>query len=78
MAQCKATKQDGTRCKNNAAPNKQYCHIHLKQKGGNTPALAIGGALLGNIIIPGVGGAIAGAIIGGIIGASSKNGGNDE
>lgn len=41
------------------------------------PALVIGGALVGNMIVPGLGGAIVGGILGGLVGsqANDKNGG---
>jgi len=44
-----------------------------QKKNDNTkvPALIIGGALLGNILAPGVGGAIVGGVIGGFLGNSS-------
>lgn len=37
------------------------------------PALIIGGALVGNMIVPGIGGAIVGGIIGGILGSQSND-----
>lgn len=45
-------------------------------KGSNTdsakvPAMIIGGALIGNLIIPGIGGAIFGGLVGGLVGSQS-------
>jgi len=37
------------------------------------PALIIGGALLGNLIAPGIGGAVIGGLIGGIVGNQSSD-----
>ncbi|MBV1842212.1 hypothetical protein [Photobacterium ganghwense] len=44
-------------------------------KGDSTriPALIIGGALIGNWIAPGVGGAIVGGIVGGIVGRNKPD-----
>lgn len=36
------------------------------------PAMIIGGALLGNLIVPGVGGAIIGGVVGGLVGSQSS------
>ncbi|MCG9552705.1 hypothetical protein L1D11_04725 [Vibrio sp. Isolate32] len=44
-------------------------------KGDSTriPALIIGGALIGNWIAPGVGGAVVGGIVGGIVGRNKPD-----
>lgn len=78
MKQCKATNKNGLRCRNTVTGDGQYCHIHKNQDNSAIPALAIGGAILGNLLFPGVGGAIAGGIIGGLLGASSKRDSEDE
>ena len=78
MKQCKATNKNGVRCGNVTSGESQYCHVHKNQDNSAIPALAIGGAILGNILFPGVGGAIAGGIIGGLLGANSKKDSEDE
>lgn len=78
MAQCKAKTQKGVRCKNQALDESEYCNIHHKQDNSAIPALAIGGAILGNLIIPGIGGAVFGGIIGGLLGANSKKDSDNE
>ncbi|WGL29972.1 hypothetical protein OWC53_10680 [Pectobacterium brasiliense] len=35
------------------------------------PAMIIGGALIGNLIVPGIGGAFVGGIVGGLMGSQS-------
>jgi hypothetical protein len=56
------------------APKKQN-QTDNKRVPENTkiPALVIGGALVGNMIIPGLGGAIVGGILGGLVGSQSNN-----
>lgn len=39
----------------------------------SVPALIIGGALLGNFLVPGLGGAIVGGLIGGVLGNQSSD-----
>ena len=39
----------------------------------SVPALIIGGALLGNFIVPGLGGAIVGGLLGGVLGNQSSD-----
>ena len=78
MKQCKAITQHGHRCKNMAIPGSDYCHHHNPKGSNLIPALAIGGAIIGNIISPGIGGAIVGGIIGIIIGKSSDKKESDD
>ena len=72
MGRCKATIKDGSRCKNATSDGESYCRIHKNKDNSAIPALAIGGAIIGNILFPGVGGALVGGIIGGLIGANSN------
>lgn len=78
MEQCKARTQKGTRCKNQPLDESEYCNIHQKKDNSAIPALAIGGAILGNLIVPGVGGALFGGLIGGLLGANSKKDSDNE
>lgn len=58
--------------KSNPSSNKKEAPDQTK-----IPALVIGGALVGNMIVPGIGGAIVGGILGGLVGSQTdnKNGG---
>ncbi len=78
MGRCKARTKDGTQCRNPVSGEASYCHIHKNQDNSAVPALAIGGAILGNIIAPGIGGAIVGGIIGGLLGAKSRKDSDNE
>ena len=72
MGRCKAVNKDGSRCKNATNGDDSYCLIHKSKDNSVVPALAIGGAIIGNILMPGVGGAFLGGIIGGWIAANSR------
>ena len=78
MGRCKAKTKDGSRCKNATNGDEPYCQIHKNKDNSAIPALAIGGAIIGNILAPGVGGALIGGLIGGLIGANSKKGSGNE
>ncbi|KDC54721.1 hypothetical protein [Pseudoalteromonas sp. S3431] len=54
-------------------PNRNRESVSKNNDNAKIPALIIGGALLGNLIAPGVGGAIVGGALGGFLGNSSKN-----
>lgn len=73
-SQCNAHFADGRRCPNPAVPGSQYCSQHRYLDGNRVLAGTIGGALIGNLLFPGVGGAVVGGIVGGILSSSSSTG----
>lgn len=78
MSQCNGKNKDGSRCRNRAIKGSNFCRLHKKQENFLLPAFAIGGALLGNLLVPGIGAAIIGGIIGGFLGASSRRGNDND
>nr|VFK30465.1 MAG: hypothetical protein BECKMB1821G_GA0114241_106518 [Candidatus Kentron sp. MB]VFK34405.1 MAG: hypothetical protein BECKMB1821I_GA0114274_10714 [Candidatus Kentron sp. MB]VFK76714.1 MAG: hypothetical protein BECKMB1821H_GA0114242_107018 [Candidatus Kentron sp. MB] len=70
--QCKATTKKDLRCKNQAVPGSDYCAIHQESDSSSLIAPAIGGALLGNFLIPGIIGILAGGALGALAGAKAK------
>ena len=67
MGQCKAKIKSGRRCKRIVAEGEEYCYLHKKADSNKILAIVLGGALVGNLIVPGLGGAIAGGILGALI-----------
>lgn len=62
MNQCQADTRRGVRCARRIAKGKRYCGHH----GGfdwKRALLTVGGAVVGNLVVPGAGGAIAGALV---------------
>lgn len=49
-----------------------------KDKSGTVLVTTVGGAILGNLILPGIGGALIGGLIGGALGANSSKVTEDE
>lgn len=65
MGRCIATTKSGGRCKNTAINGRSFCNTH-KDQFNTSDAIAIAsGAIIGNLILPGVGGILLG-------GAASK------
>lgn len=64
MPRCRAKTTSGRRCLNHAFKDDDYCAVH-QSKGHGDLALAIGaGALVGNALVPGLGGALLGGFAG--------------
>jgi hypothetical protein len=61
---CKAKTKSGSRCKNLALVSSKYCHIHRSNTDSSEIGASVVGALIGNLVLPGLGGAIGGTIIG--------------
>ncbi len=62
--QCKAQNKNGFRCSGSAMRNKECCSVHKNNEGGFSVFWAGLGALVGNIVAPGIGGILGGAITG--------------
>ena len=66
MKRCKSNTKSGRRCLNHALVGSDFCGVHRFDVSPGA-ALAIGaGALVGNIVAPGIGGVVLGGIAGGI------------
>lgn len=71
-------------CKNMPANNSIYCEHHRDAIPGKVIPPVVGGALVGNMLVPGPVGAIFGAIFGAAVGAKmvkdgdKKDGSNSE
>lgn len=64
MSRCEAATKSGRRCLNDALADDDYCRVHEGQvSDGNFVAAAIG-ALVGNALVPGLGGALLGGASG--------------
>ena len=61
---CKGTTKSGKNCKNPAIENTSFCYAHRSQIDFATIGIPAFGALIGNLITPGIGGAVTGAIVG--------------
>ena len=70
MSQCKAEQKDGAKCTGKAILGTDFCLQHQKVNPNFVVASGIGGALIGNLLLPGLGGIIVGSAIGGAIGAT--------
>ena len=64
MAICKGKNKTGSKCRNIAAPNSDYCHRHSDQESDDELLAAGIGAAIGHMIAPGIGGIITGGISG--------------
>lgn len=60
---CKGRTKVGTRCGNRPKTNSDYCHVHAANAIRKAGVAAGLGAFLGNLVVPGVGGALAGAAV---------------
>lgn len=73
MGHCKGTTNSGSKCKNLAQKESDFCHRHSDQ-GSNSNLLATGaGAAVGHLIVPGIGGMITGGLTGFIINKLGNN-----
>jgi len=67
MPRCRAKTKSGRRCLNHALSDGEYCAVH-QAEGTSSAALAIGaGALVGNALVPGLGGALLGSLAGSLV-----------
>lgn len=66
MRQCNATTQKGTQCKKRSQAGSDYCRTHTSKEWLSVRKLLpiAGGAVIGNMIMPGIGGKILGGIAG--------------
>lgn len=64
MAQCEARTKAGRPCHNQAQSGKRFCSIHAGRLDSKAAALVALGAATGNLIVPGLGGAIVGGTLG--------------
>lgn len=62
--QCKANTIKGHRCRNFVSKGKEYCSAHNDHVSGTSLIVGAIGAIAGNAILPGIGGALGGAAIG--------------
>jgi hypothetical protein len=67
MPRCRAKTKSGRRCLSHALSDEDYCAVH-QSEGRGSAALAIGaGALVGNALVPGIGGALLGSLAGSLV-----------
>lgn len=67
MRRCSAKVKSGRRCLNQALAGSGVCAIH-RSSGSDNRALAIGlGALVGNALVPGLGGFVVGGVAGHVV-----------
>lgn len=64
MSRCEATTKSGNRCLNRALADSDYCRVHEGQVSDGSFAAAALGALVGNALVPGLGGALLGGASG--------------
>lgn len=74
MRQCRGRTQKGERCKKRSLEKSHYCSTHKNQKTSPTILPIAGGALVGHLIFPGVGGAIVGGLAGAVFNKTNKEG----
>ncbi len=60
MNRCEALTKAGRRCLNRAVKGSDYCRVHEGTFSGDSVATAILGAVIGNALLPGLGGALLG------------------
>lgn len=71
MPRCEATTKRGSRCLNLSRNGSRFCHAHngqIDKKALDKATLTGAGALIGNVLMPGVGGIIGGGVAGYIAG----------
>jgi len=67
MPRCEAVTKRNSRCMNLSQEGSRFCHAHAGQVDGKTlgkAAITGAGVLIGNILMPGVGGMIGGGVAG--------------
>ncbi|UUZ65699.1 hypothetical protein LP417_15580 [Polaromonas sp. P1-6] len=60
MTRCCSNTKTGRRCFNHAKPGSDFCNVHASQLSLGEVLATGAGALIGNVLIPGIGGVIAG------------------
>lgn len=67
MPRCRAKTHSGKRCLNNSLRDEDYCAVHQSESRGRA-ALAVGaGAIVGNALVPGIGGVLLGSLAGSLV-----------
>lgn len=61
MSRCQATTKNGRRCFNRALTGSDHCRVHDDNISDGSLAAAVLGAVVGNAVLPGLGGAILGS-----------------
>lgn len=74
MRQCRGRTKNGERCKKRALEKSHYCSTHKAQNSTYGILPIAGGALIGHLIFPGVGGALLGGLAGAAFKKSKKEG----
>lgn len=64
MDRCEATTKAGKRCRNNARPRSDFCAKHSNEISGHGAGAALLGAVVGNVLLPGIGGVLLGGAAG--------------
>ncbi len=64
MKRCISKTKQGGRCLNHALPGNDFCHAHRSNISASNAAAVGVGAILGNILAPGIGGIVLGGITG--------------
>lgn len=67
MGLCKAKTKDGKKCSNLAMKSSQFCHLHQDSVDIGLILSSIGGGVLGNIVLPGLGGVLFGSAAGALL-----------
>ena len=73
MGHCKGTPNSGSKCKNSAQTESNFCHRHYEQGSNNNLFVTGAGAAIGHLIAPGIGGMITGGLTGFIINKLGNN-----
>ena len=60
---CKAETKQGRRCRNTAKQGEVFCATHQDNVDVGAIVSTVAGAFLGNLVVPGIGGAAGGAIV---------------
>lgn len=74
MPRCAATTRSGHRCLNRAIQNSDFCARHGDQISGSDALASIVGAVVGNAVLPGLGGVIVGGLAGPVVRRALKGG----
>lgn len=66
MDRCEATTTAGKRCRNNARSGSDFCAKHSNEISGHGVGAALLGAVVGSVLLPGIGGVLLGSAAGAI------------
>jgi len=66
MNRCEAKTKAGKRCRNNARAGSDFCAVHANEISEHGVGAALFGAVIGHVLLPGVGGALLGSAAGAI------------